>query len=134
MSSPTRRTYLKLQHLVPRVVELRAEGRTLQQIGDELKLSKQRISQITRAAKRLEQIQAEWGYPFSARTYHVLQRLAVGDKKEALALYHSGHIHPSVVTGFGWVSYKEICDWLEVPMLKERPKAPRLCPHCGQAA
>jgi len=112
--------------MVPKVVQLRSEGRTLQQIGQELKLSKQRISQIIRAAQRLERIQAEWGYPFSTRTFHVLQRLAVGDKKEALALYHSGHIHPAVVTGFGWVSYREICDWLEVPMLKESPQ-------CGQA-
>jgi len=134
MTSPTKRTRMRLSHLVPTVVQMRADGRTLQQIGDELKLSKQRISQIVKSAQRLEQIQAEWGWPFSVRTFNCLQRMAIRTKEEALCLYRSGHIHPNVVSGFGWVSYKEICDWLEVPMLKERPKAPRLCPHCGKAA
>ena len=123
---------MKLAHFIPQVCQLRAEGRTLQEIGDHLHLSKQRIHQVIRGAKRLEDIQAEWGFPFSIRTYNVLHRLAVRSKDEALSLYRSGHIHPNSVTGFGWVSYKEICDWLEVPMLKKRPKEARLCPHCGK--
>lgn len=122
---------MRLQHLVPKVALMRADGMTLHQIGDELKLSKQRISQIIKAAQRLEQIQAECGWPFSVRTYNCLQRMAIRTKDEALALYRSGHIYPAVITGFGWVSYKEICDWLGVPMLKKPTKQSTVCPNCG---
>ena len=123
---------MKLQHLVPKVALMRAEGQTLQQIGHELQLSKQRISQICKSAQRLEQIQAEWGWPFSVRTFNCLQRMAVRTKEEALSLYRSGHIHPNVVSGFGWVSYKEICDWLGVPMTKKPTNQSTVCPHCGK--
>ena len=123
---------MKLQHLVPKVALMRAEGLSLQQIGDELNLSKQRISQIVKSAQRLEQIQAEWGWPFSVRTFNCLQRMAIRTKEEALCLYRSGHIHPNVVSGFGWVSYKEICDWLGVPMLKRPTNQSPVCPHCGK--
>jgi len=111
---------------------MRSDGMTLQQIGHELQLSKQRISQIVKSAQRLEQIQAEWGWPFSVRTYNCLKRMAIKTKEQALSLYRSGHIHPAMVTGFGWVSYKEICDWLEVPMLKRPSNQSPVCPHCGK--
>jgi hypothetical protein len=124
-----RSSYRKTSDIIPEVVRLRAEGRTLQEIGTQFGLSRQRINQIEKAANRHEQIQRVWGFPFSVRTFNVLERLAITSREQALELYHSGHIHPNVVTGFGWVSYKEICDWLEVPMLKKRPKA---CPHCGE--
>lgn len=127
-----KKKYHKLTHLVPDVVRMRAEGLTIMQIGDQLKLSKQRVSQIAIAARKHEKILREWGFPFTTRTFNVLARLAVKNKDEALSLYHSGHLHPASVTGFGWRSYHEICEWLEVPMLKQRPKQPKTCPHCGK--
>lgn len=133
MNSPTeKRTRMRLQHLVPRVMQMRAENRTLQEIGAELQLSKQRIHQVVRDAKRMEEIQSEWGWPFSARAYGVLKRLAVKNKDQARRLYETGHIHPNTVTGFGWKTYHEICEWLEVPMIKRQPEAPTVCPHCGR--
>jgi hypothetical protein len=124
--------YQKLQHLIPDVMQMRASGYTLQHIAGVLGLSKQRISQISRSAKDKAAIQAEWGWPFTTRTYNVLKRLAVKDRDEAIKLYTSGHIHPNAVTGFGWKSYGEICEWLGVPPMKKRPKVKGVCPHCGK--
>lgn len=133
MNSPTeKRSRMRLQHLVPRVMQMRAENRTLLEIGNELQLSKQRIHQVVRDAKRMEEIQAEWGWPFSSRAYGVLKRLAVQNKDQARRLYQTGHIHPNSVTGFGWKTYHEICQWLDVPMIKRQPKAPTVCQHCGR--
>lgn len=128
-----RKPYMKLSHLVPEVVRMRAEGETLQFIGDHLKLSKQRISQIINAAKRHEQILHHWGWPFSVRTFNVIERLAIKSKEDAMDLYRSGHLHPRTVTGFGIKSYAEICEWLEVPMLEKPPFLMKhCCPHCGK--
>ena len=111
---------------------MRTEGKTIMEIGEIMGLTKQRISQIARAAKTKAEIQAQWGWPFTTRTFNVLDRMAVKDKDEALSLYTSGHLHPNSVTGFGWGSYGEICEWLGVPVLLKRPKQPKLCPHCGK--
>jgi hypothetical protein len=127
-----RSKYVKLQHLIPEVMQMRAEGLSLQVIGDRLKLSKQRVSQVTQAARRLEQIQAKWGWPFSTRTNNIVERLAIRDRDHALELYNSGHLHPQSVTGFGVCSYHEICEWLGVPVLKRRPEPKKTCPHCGK--
>lgn len=130
MTSPTKKRN-RLTDTLPKVMLLRAEGRTLQQISDELQITRQRVSQIAQAAKKHEAIQARWGFPFSARTDRVLEALAVDSKKKALELYHTGHLFPGVVWSFGHRSYREICEWLDVPPLKQRPKIIQRCPHCG---
>jgi hypothetical protein len=130
--NPTRKKYTKVAHLIPEVMQMRAEGKSITQIGEVMGLTKQRISQISQAAKIKAEIQAQWGWPFTTRTFNVLDRMAVKDKSEALSLYTSGHLHPNAVTGFGWKSYSEICEWLAVPVLLKRPKEPKLCPHCGK--
>jgi hypothetical protein len=123
---------MKLRHLIPEVMQMRAEGLSLQVIGDRLKLTKQRVSQVTQAAQRLELIQSQWGWPFTTRTHNIIQRLAIRDRDHALALYKTGHLHPQSVSGFGVCSYHEICEWLGVPVLKRRPEPKRTCTHCGK--
>jgi hypothetical protein len=130
--NPTKKKYIKVAHLIPEVMQMKAEGKSITQIGEILGLTKQRISQIARAAQTKAEIQTQWGWPFTTRTFNVLDRMAVNDKDEALRLYASGHLHPNAVTGFGWKSYGEICEWLAVPVLLGRPKQPKLCPHCGK--
>jgi hypothetical protein len=130
--NPTKKKYSKVAHLIPEVMQMKAEGKSITQIGEIMGLTKQRISQIARAAQTKADIQAQWGWPFTTRTFNILDRMAVKDKDEALSLYTSGHLHPNAVTGFGWKSYGEICEWLAVPVLLKRPKAPKLCPHCGK--
>ena len=130
--STPRKKYNKVAHLIPEVMQLKAQGLSIVRIGEIMGLSKQRVSQIAHSAKQKEFIQAQWGWPFTTRTYNILDRLSVKTKEQALSLYQSGHLHPKVVTGFGWKSYAEICEWLGVPVLVKRPKAMATCPHCGK--
>ena len=45
-----KKDYTKLMHLVPGVVQMRSEGMTLQEIGNRLNLSRQRIHQVIASA------------------------------------------------------------------------------------
>ena len=97
MSNRRKRT--PLAHLVPSVVLMRAEGRTLDEIGARLALTKQRISQVVKAAKKFEDVSAQWGFPFSNRTHRILDALAIQSKEDALALYRTGHTCTRVPCG-----------------------------------
>jgi len=127
----TRKPYIKLVDKVPEVVRMRSEGMTLEQIGQHFGLSRQRINQIEQAAEMHEEILRQWGFPFSTRTANTMDRLSITTRQEALDLYNSGHLRPGAVRGFGWVSYHEICEWLEVPTTRE-PINFLVCPHCGK--
>lgn len=132
MTSPTKQRH-RLLDLVPQVILLRAEGKTLADIASLTKLTKQRISQVIKAAEKHEAIQAKWGYPFSVRTDRILEDLAIGSREEALRLYQTGHLYPGAIWSFGHRCYREICDWLNVEPLKRQPKFDKsICPHCGK--
>lgn len=122
----------RLMHLVPDVVRMRSEGLTFEEIGERLKLSRQRICQIEQAAQRHEDILRLWGFPFSARTFNCIEKLGIENREHALELYNKGHIQPGVVRGFGWVSYHEICEWLGVPTVRAQSPGQRFCIHCGK--
>ena len=127
----TRKPYVKLIDKIPEVVRMRSEGMTLEQIGEHYGLSKQRINQIEQAAEMHEEILRLWGFPFSTRTAKIMERLSLKSRQQAMDLYTSGHLRPGAVRGFGWVSYHEICEWLEVPTIRE-PINFVVCPHCGK--
>jgi hypothetical protein len=132
MKSPTKQRYRVLD-LVPQVILLRAEGKSLNEIASLMNLTKQRICQVVQIAKRHEAIQARWGFPFSVRTDRILEDLAVKSKDDALQLYRTGHLFPGAIWSFGHRSYREICEWLGVEPLKKRPKVDKqLCQHCGK--
>ena len=126
----TRKPYVKLIDKIPEVVRMRSEGMTLNDIGKHFGLSRQRINQIEQAAEMHEHILKLWGFPFSVRTFNVLERLAITSRQQALDLYNSGHLRPAAVRGFGWVSYHEICEWLGVPSVRQIVTR-SACPHCG---
>ena len=127
----TRKPYVKLIDKIPEVVRMRSEGMTLEQIGQHYGLSRQRINQIEQAAEMHEEILKLWGFPFSTRTFNTMERLAIKTRQQALDLYNSGHLRPGAVRGFGWVSYREICEWLGVPTVRQ-PLTKTVCPHCGK--
>lgn len=132
MTSHTKQRH-RLLDLVPQVILLRAEGKTLAEIASLMNLSKQRISQVVHIARRHEAIQARWGFPFSVRTDRILDDLAVKSKAEALELYKTGHLFPGAIWSFGHRSYREICEWLNVEPLKKRPPSGRsFCRYCGK--
>ena len=126
-----RQPYVKLVDKIPEVVRMRSEGKTLEEIGEHFGLSRQRINQIEQAAEMHEEILRQWGFPFSTRTANMMDRLSITTRQEALDLYNSGHLRPGAVRGFGWVSYHEICEWLEVPTTRD-PINFLVCPHCGK--
>jgi len=72
MTAPKKK-YSKIAHLIPEVMQMRAEGQSITRIGAVLGLSKQRVSQISMVAKAKEAIQAQWGWPFSTRTFNCPQ-------------------------------------------------------------
>ena len=127
----TRKPYVKLINKIPEVVRMRSEGMTLEEIGKHFSLSRQRIKQIEQSAEMHEEILKVWGFPFTTRTFNTLERLSIKSRDEALQLYNSGHLRPGAVRGFGWVSYHEICEWLEVPPT-HKPSDHQICPHCGK--
>ena len=127
----TRKPYVKLVDKIPEVVRMRSEGMTLDKIGAHFGLTKQRIAQIEKSAEKHEEILKLWGFPFSVRTFNTIERLSISSRQQALDLYNSGHLRPGAVRGFGWVSYHEICEWLEVPTIRE-PISFLVCPHCGK--
>jgi len=127
----TKKKYVKLVDKIPEVVRMRSEGMTLKQIAEHFNLSRQRINQIEQAAEMHEEILQLWGFPFSVRTFNTLERLCIKSREQALDLYNSGHLRPGAVRGFGWVSYYEICEWLEVPPTQKSSNH-RICPHCGK--
>ena len=127
----TRKPYVKLVDKIPEVVRMRSEGMTLDKIGAHFGLTKQRIAQIEKSAEKHEEILRLWGFPFSVRTFNTIERLSISSRQQALDLYNSGHLRPGAVRGFGWVSYHEICEWLEVPTTRE-PINFLVCPHCGK--
>ena len=127
----TKKKYVKLVDKIPEVVRMRSDGMTLKQIAEHFNLSRQRINQIEQAAEMHEEILQLWGFPFSVRTFNTLERLCIKSREQALDLYNSGHLRPGAVRGFRWVSYYEICEWLEVPPT-QKPSDHRICPHCGK--
>ena len=84
------------------------------------------------SAKEMEEVLRLWGFPFTNRTFRVLEDLCIKSKDEALALYKRGHLYPGSVWSFGWKSYEEICEWLEVQPLDRKPKRGICCIHCGK--
>ena len=127
-----RKQYQKVAHLVPGVVQMRAEGRTMDEIGKELNLTRQRIHQIVKSAKQMEGILSLWGFPFTVRTSRVMENLGIKSKEEAATLYRSGHLYPGTIWSFGRKSYIEICEWLEVVPLEKKPTLGKKCPHCDK--
>ena len=76
-----KKVYMKVAPMVPQVVQMRSEGMTLQEIGNKLNLSRQRIHQVIASAKEMEEITALWGFPFSNRTFRVLEDLCIHSKE-----------------------------------------------------
>ena len=104
----TRKQYSKVAHLVPGVVQMRAEGRTMDEIGKDLNVTRQRVHQIIKSAKVMEGILSLWGYPLSVRAARVLENLGITSNEHAVDLYRSGHLYPGVIWSFGRKSYIEI--------------------------
>ena len=69
----------------------------------------------------------------SKRAAHILLRLAINSKEEALVALKNGTLNPQNcpggVRGYGAVTHKEVCAWAGIQEIKYGPER---CPHCGQ--
>ena len=53
--NPTKKKYSKVAHLIPEVMQMKAEGKSITQIGEIMGLTKQRISQNTGIQPQIKQ-------------------------------------------------------------------------------
>jgi hypothetical protein len=58
----------------------------------------------------------------SAKAQNALRNYGIKNKKQALKSYQDGDLHPSRMRNYGWKTHNEVCEWLEVPVIKENPE------------
>jgi hypothetical protein len=122
-------TYMKLSDSINKVKELRDKGLTYQAIGNELKISKQRVCQIIVAGKKRNLDQSKWTHGLSSRNAKLMEKLDIKSTNEAIIEINSGKIIPHRFPNFGRKSYVDLCKWLGVD---PKPDKAGHCPHCGK--
>lgn len=127
-------TAMKLNEAIEKVTELRSQGLTLQAIGNQLGLSRQRVHQIIHEGKEREKLASQWNNGLSVRNRHVLDKLNIQSREEAIASIQSREIRPYRWKNFGLRSYHDLCAWLSIPPVESKysRKQALACPHCGK--
>ena len=127
-------TKMKLSETISKVSELRSKGLTLQAIGNQLGLSRQRVHQIIHEGKEREQLANEWTNGLSVRNRHMLAVFKIHSREQAIESIQKNEIRPYRWKNFGLRSYRDLCAWLgvEPPIAKYSRKLGRTCPHCGK--
>ncbi len=131
VSSNTHTTTMKLQYAIERVSELRAKGLTLQAIGQQLGVSRQRVHQVAKADERRKQLQAMWNYGMSPRNQRITASLKLTSKDELINAINQKIITPNMVPNFGLKSYHDLCAWANITPPTDLTY-PRRCPHCNE--
>jgi len=125
-------TAMKLNEAIEKVTELRSKGLTLQAIGNQLGLSRQRVHQIIHESKEREKLANQWNSGLSVRNRHVLDRLNIKCREEAIVSIQTLEIRPYRWKNFGLRSYHDLCAWLDIPPVQSKfsRKLECVCPHC----
>jgi len=125
-------TKMKYNEAVTKVSELRSQGLTLQAIGNQLGLSRQRVHQIIHESKEREKLANQWNSGLSVRNRHVLDRLNIKSREEAIVSIQTLEIRPYRWKNFGLRSYHDLCAWLDIPPVQSKfsRKLECVCPHC----
>ena len=114
------------------IKELRLKGYTYKAIGNEMKISKQRVSQIIFASKKRDDNKNKWTSGLSTRNVLLMEKLGVEDKATAIMLIETREIVPFKWPNFGRRSYHDLCAWLDTQPID--PGLGRHCPHCGKTS
>jgi len=125
-------TYMKINDSIIKIKELRLKGYTYKAIGDEMKISKQRVSQIISASKKRDDDKNKWTSGLSTRNVLLMEKLGVEDKATAIMLIETREIVPFKWPNFGRRSYHDLCAWLDTQPID--PGLGRHCPHCGKTS
>lgn len=124
--------YMKINDSINKINELRLKGYTYKAIGDEMKISKQRVSQIIGASKKRDDNNKKWTSGLSTRNVLLMEKLGVQDKSTAILLIETRKIVPFKWPNFGRKSYHDLCSWLGTQPID--PGLGRHCPHCGKTS
>lgn len=114
VSSNTHTTTMKLQYAIERVSELRAKGLTLQAIGQQLGVSRQRVHQILHAREIQSQIESKWTNGAPKRCLKIIESLKLTTKQEVAEAIILQRITPNMTKNFGMRSYFDLCEWANV--------------------
>lgn len=121
--------HMKLHDSIDKVMQLRAQGLTYKDIGQSLKMSKQRVYQIILAGKQRDIDKEKWTYGLSVRNAKLMEKLGIESHLDLSRAIVSGDIMPYRWPNFGRKSYVDLCQWLGVEPKEDKPKR---CSHCGK--
>lgn len=118
---------MKLNESIGIVMGLRKEGLTYQAIGQQLKISRQRVYQIIQEANKVRD-GVDQG--LSKRNRKLLIDMSIGSKEQAIQLIANRSIKPFMQKNYGYRSFNELCAWAGIDA---RTKSPLVCPHCHKS-
>lgn len=114
VSSNTHTTTMKLEYAIERVSELRAQGLTMNAIGQQLGVSRQRIHQIIHSKEMRSKIESVWTHGMPKRCLKIIESLKLTTKQEVAEAIILQRITPNMTKNFGLRSYFDLCEWAEV--------------------
>lgn len=105
---------MKLEYAMEKVQELRAQGLTMNAIGQQLGVSRQRIHQIIHSKEMRSKIESVWTHGMPKRCLKIIESLKLTTKQEVAEAIILQRITPNMTKNFGLRSYFDLCEWAEV--------------------
>jgi len=102
---------MKLEEAIKQVSELRAKGLSMNVIGRQLGVTRQRIHQIVHAREVQSQIESAWTHGMPARALKIVESLKLTTKQEVAEAIILHKIFPNMAKNFGIRSYFDLCEW-----------------------
>ena len=105
---------MKLEYAMEKVQELRAQGLTMNAIGQQLGVSRQRIHQIIHSKEMQSKIESVWTHGMPKRCLKIIESLKLTTKQEVAEAIILQRITPNMTKNFGIRSYFDLCEWANV--------------------
>lgn len=105
---------MKLEYAMEKVQELRAQGLTMNAIGQQLGVSRQRIHQIIHSKEMQSKIESVWTNGMPKRCLKIIESLKLTTKQEVAEAIILQRITPNMTKNFGIRSYFDLCEWANV--------------------
>lgn len=105
---------MKLEYAMEKVQELRAQGLTMNAIGQQLGVSRQRIHQIIHSKEMQSKIESVWTNGMPKRCLKIVESLKLTTKQEVAEAIILQRITPNMTKNFGLRSYFDLCEWANV--------------------
>lgn len=102
---------MKLEYAMDKVQELRAQGLTMNAIGKQLGVSRQRIHQIIHSKEMQSKIESVWTNGMPKRCLKIIESLKLTTKQEVAEAIILQRITPNMTKNFGLRSYFDLCEW-----------------------